>query len=76
MRTKLQQLLRMAQSRKEFDTDKEADELDRLLKQANLTKPRALSDKQYEAIAEVWEALSDGDVVSVARTAMRAINLL
>lgn len=49
-----------------------ADELEELLKQANLRKPPALAPKQYDAVAGVWQALGD-EPDEVERAAGRAL---
>jgi hypothetical protein len=54
-----------------------ADELEGLLKQANLAKPPALDRKQYNAAAAVWDLLSGGGAIADAeKAATRALKLL
>jgi len=52
-----------------------ADELEDLLKQASLQKPPALSPKQYQAVANVWQMLGD-DIAEVEAAAGRALMLM
>lgn len=52
-----------------------ADELEELLKQASLQKPPALSPKQYQAVANVWQMLGD-DLSEVEAAAGRALMLM
>lgn len=49
-----------------------ADELEEVLQKVSLAKPPVLSKQQYDAVAEVWEALGD-DLGSVESLAGRAL---
>lgn len=73
LRDKLREIATAAKHRYKAKSPEDlADELEELLKQANLSKPPALSPKQYDAVAGVWQALGD-EPDEVERAAGRAL---
>ncbi len=73
IRDKLREVVSAAKHRyKATPAENLADDLEVILRRANLSHPPILSKKQYDAVAEVWEALGD-DLGEVEVLASRAL---
>ena len=73
IRDKLREVVSAAKHRyKATSAEDLADDLEVILRRANLSHPPILSKKQYASVAEVWEALGD-DLGEVEVLASRAL---
>lgn len=73
VRDKLREVVSGAKHRyKATSAEDLADDIEVILRRANLSHPPILSKKQYDAVAEVWEALGD-DLGEVEMLASRAL---
>jgi hypothetical protein len=73
VRDKLREIVSAARHRYKTSTPEDlADDLEVMLRHANLAKPPKLSKAQYDAVAEVWSALGDdlGEVEAMAGRAL------
>jgi hypothetical protein len=76
IRDKLREIVTAAKHRfKSTKPEDLSDELEELLKKASLQKPPALTAKQHQAVASVWDVLGS-DIAEVEAAAGRALMLM